>query len=147
MVSCVKSAKKNDVLKLIAEIGGSDQVRRLYLETFIDVGLEKSCDKVDKVYWLTFRCNKMLYIFYRQLFSGVVCFCGKTQSKTSNFSLHKSYIFKIIDLWFTLLAFIQSTLVYNIYVWPGTHNKKNGCFCGWPLQFIGMVDSIPEVVD
>ena len=40
MVNCVKPAKKDDVLKLIDEIGVSDQVHRFYLEAVIDVGCQ-----------------------------------------------------------------------------------------------------------
>ena len=51
MVNYVKPAKKDGVLKLIDEIGVSDQVHRFYMEAFIDVGrqhLEESSDEDDK---------------------------------------------------------------------------------------------------
>ena len=55
MVNCVKQAKKDDVLKLIDEIGVSDQVHRFYMESLINVGrqhvgqqdLEESSDEDD----------------------------------------------------------------------------------------------------
>ena len=51
----MKQAKKDDVLKLIDEIGVSDQVHRFYMESLINVGrqhvgqqdLEESSDEDD----------------------------------------------------------------------------------------------------
>ena len=66
MVNCVKPITKDNVLKLIDKIGVSDQVRRLYLEAFIDVGRQhvgrqdfEECS--DKTYSLTFLCYKKIY--------------------------------------------------------------------------------------
>ena len=55
MVNCVKQAKEDDILKLINDIGVSDQVQRFDMESLINVGhqhvgqqdLEESSDEND----------------------------------------------------------------------------------------------------